>query len=212
RRRRPRIRPRPTRRPPRPARQAPPPRQPRHRPRDPHRPGQPAPAGHAHPRRRELPRHRRGPHPHGPRRPHPPARRADPSRPRPGRHGRTGRPLMPRHLAVVDTTHAPAATAPSAAPRVLARITPTGRLPELTADHDQACDAAAMPDVAHELRVHARRTATALGLNPDDTTILARLLDLARGSYVHGHMDAAADQPDTAPNAPLATVLHLRGG
>jgi len=120
---------------------------------------------------------------------------------------------MPRDLTVVDTTHAPATTAPSAtASRVLARITPTGRLPELTADHDQACDAATMPDVAHELRVHARRTATALGLNPDDEHVIARLLDLARGSYVHGHMDAAADQPNTAPAVPLATVLHFRGG
>lgn len=114
-------------------------------------------------------------------------------------------------LTLVRDTPASAAT-PAPDRRVLARITPAGRLPELTADHDQACDAAAMPDTAHELHVHARRTATALGLNPDDTTVLARLLDLARGSYVHGHMDAAADQPDTGTATPLATVLNFRGG
>ena len=100
----------------------------------------------------------------------------------------------------------------TAAPRpALASITPAGRLPELTADHDHACDAAAMPDVAHELRVHATRTALHLGLDPDDERVIARLLDLARGSYVHGHMDATADQRP-APAAPLATVINLRGG
>jgi hypothetical protein len=95
--------------------------------------------------------------------------------------------------------------------RTVTRTTPRGRLAELTADHDIACEAAALPDVAHELRVHAERTATALGLNEQDPRVIARLLDLARGSYVHGHMDASADL-HAAPPAPLATVLHLRGG
>lgn len=102
------------------------------------------------------------------------------------------------------------ATAP-AKPPVLATITPVGRLPELTADHDHAIDAATMPDVAHELRVHATRTAQHLGLDADDPQVLARLLDLARGSYVHGHMDATAEQ-HPAPAVPLANVLTFRGG
>lgn len=102
------------------------------------------------------------------------------------------------------------ATAP-AKPPVLATITPAGRLPELTADHDHAIDAATMPDVTHELRVHATRTALHLGLDAEDPQVLARLLDLARGSYVHGHMDATAEQ-HPAPAVPLANVLAFRGG
>lgn len=92
------------------------------------------------------------------------------------------------------------------------RTVPRGRLAELTADHDIAALAAAMPDVDHEMRVHAARTAAALGLDPQDTRVIARLLDLARGSYVHGHMDASADQRADTAGAALATVLHLRGG
>ncbi len=87
--------------------------------------------------------------------------------------------------------------------------TPPGRLPILIADHDHAAAAATMPDVAHELRVHAQRTATALGLNPDNPTVLGPLLDYGRGSYIHGHMDATADH-NPAPITPLARALDQR--
>jgi hypothetical protein len=92
------------------------------------------------------------------------------------------------------------------------RTVPAGRLAELTADHDVAALAAEMPDVAHEMRRHATRTAVHLGLDPQDPRVIARLLDLARGSYCHGHMDASTDQRADTAGAALATVLHLRGG
>lgn len=86
---------------------------------------------------------------------------------------------------------------------------PAGRLPELTADH--ACQAAARPDTATQMRADAQRAALRLGLNPDDPDVLARLLDYGRGQYVTGHMDASNEQR-AIPEPGMATVLAFPGG
>ena len=100
---------------------------------------------------------------------------------------------------------------PQARPVLLAEH-PIGRLPELTADHDAACEAAAAPGTAAQMRADAQRTALRLGLSADDSQVLAVLLDYGRGQYVTGHMDASADQRALDADSPIATVLHFPGG
>lgn len=99
---------------------------------------------------------------------------------------------------------------PAARP-VLVSEHPAGRLPELTADHDAACEAAAAPGTAAQMRDDAQRAALRLGLNPDDPRTLALLLDYGRGQYVTGHMDASNEQR-AIPEPGMATVLAFPGG
>lgn len=94
------------------------------------------------------------------------------------------------------------------APSAVRRIVPRGRLAELTADHDRACEAAAAPDVVTEMRADAQRLIARLGL---DQSALADLLGYGRGQYVRGHMDAAADEAGALDDVPLARILHFPG-
>lgn len=99
---------------------------------------------------------------------------------------------------------------PAARPALVSEH-PADRLPELTADHDHACQAASRPDTAAQMRADAQRTALRLGLSPDDPDVLARLLDYGRGQYVTGHMDASNEQR-AIPEPGMATVLAFPGG